>query len=182
MFFGTTNTAEFLRDRTGNRRFWPVDVGRNHRTKSIWEHLTEDEINQLWAEAVIRWRLGENLHLVGEVEADARAVQEEHRETSDMEGLILDFLEKPIPADWSKWSLEKRRMFINGEGNGGDDLVPRNRICALEIWCEVYNGQPKDLPRSTAAEINDTIRNLPGWEKCRVRFGYCGVQRGFQRV
>ena len=182
VFFGTTNTAEFLRDRTGNRRFWPVDVGRNHRTKSIWENLTEDEINQLWAEAVIRWRLGENLHLVGDVEADARAVQEEHREDSDMEGLILDFLEKPVPPDWNKWPLEKRRMFINGEGNGGENLVQRDKVCALEIWCEMLGGQMKDLPRAMSTEINDTIRNLPDWNKCHTRFGYCGVQRGFQRV
>ncbi len=182
VFFGTTNTAEFLRDRTGNRRFWPVDVGRTHRTKSIWEDLTEDEINQLWAEAVIRWRLGENLHLVGEVEKDAQAVQEEHREASDLEGLILDFLEKPVPQDWSKWSLEKRRMFLNADVQGDTTLVQRNRVCALEIWCEMLNGQMKDFPRVTAFEINDIIRGLPGWEKCRGRFGYCGVQRGFQRA
>lgn len=180
VFFGTTNTMEFLTDRTGNRRFWPVDVGKHKRKKNVWENL-DDEIDQIWAEAVTRWLIGESVHLIGNAEDEAKLVQESHRESSSMEGPILDYLEKPIPADWNKWPLEKRRMFLNGEGSGGENLVARDRVCALEIWCEVYNGQPKDLSRGTAIEINDIMRSLPGWEKSdgSIRFGYCGKQRGF---
>ncbi|MBR1760909.1 MAG: virulence-associated protein E [Schwartzia sp.] len=182
VFFGTTNTAEFLRDRTGNRRFWPVDVGKNQRSKNVWLNLGDAEIDQLWAEAVTRWRLGEGIHLSGDAEEDAKAAQEEHREVSSLEGLIIQFLEKPIPTDWQKWPLEKRRMFLNGEGVA-ENLVPRNRICALEIWCEMLNGLAKDLPYATTVEINDILRTLPGWEKAEssIRFGYCGKQRGFVR-
>ena len=181
VFFGTTNTEEFLRDKTGNRRFWPVDVGKIPCSKNVWVDL-DNEIDQIWAEAVLRWRLGESIHLIGDVEEDAKSIQEEHREVSSLEGLIVDFLNKPVPEDFQKWSLEKRRMFINGESTGEGKLIPRDKICALEIWCEMLNGQIKDLPYATAMEINDIIRALPEWEKCRTRFGYCGIQRGFQRV
>lgn len=180
-FFGTTNTAEFLRDRTGGRRFWPVDVGTETPTKDIWRDL-DLEIDQLWAEAVMRWRFGESLHLIGDIVQDAKTEQEAHREASSMEGVIMDFVEKPVPADWQKWTLEKRRMFLNGDCRNEADLVPRERICALEIWCEAFGGMMKDLPHATAIEINDILRTMTGWKKCRLRFGFYGVQRGFQRV
>lgn len=59
-------------DKTGNRRFWPVDVGVVPRTKTVWRDL-DDELDQIWAEAVMRWRLGETLYLTGELEELARA-------------------------------------------------------------------------------------------------------------
>lgn len=51
VFFGTTNTEDYLQDKTGNRRFWPVDVGRRPSVKNVWRDL-DRERDQLWAEAV----------------------------------------------------------------------------------------------------------------------------------
>ena len=182
VFFGTTNTCEFLQDRTGNRRFWPVDVGIANHTKDVWDDL-DNEIDQIWAESVMRWRLGEKLHLIGEIEAEAKAEQEAHREVSTKEGLIIEYLNKPVPEDWPKWELDKRRMFLNGLSQGEVKLVKRDRICALEIWCELFGGTPKDFHYADAIEINEIICSMPEWEKTRggLRFGYCGYQRGFQR-
>ena len=182
VFFGTTNTSAFLRDRTGNRRFWPVDVGVIPRTKFVWKEL-DSEVDQIWAEAVMRWRLGESLFLTGELEDAAKAEQESHREVSSKEGIILDFVEKLVPDDWQKWALDKRRMFLSGTVEGNLNLVPRDRICALEIGCEAFGGQPKDFRYSESSEINDILRSIPGWEKTQngLRFGYCGYQRGFLR-
>lgn len=183
VFFGSTNTSAFLRDRTGNRRFWPVDVGVQERKKLVWSHL-DDEIDQIWAEAVMRWRLGERLFLTGEVEQDAKNEQEAHREVSSKEGIIVDFLDRPVPVEWQKWPLEKRRIWLNGEAvTEGTELVQRDRICALEIWCEAFGGQARDFRYSESAEINDILRSLPDWEKTPngLRFGYCGYQRGFLR-
>ena len=182
VFFGTTNDTEFLWDRTGNRRFWPVDVGIQSRKKNIWQDLST-EIDQIWAEAVMRWRMGESLFLTGEIEEAAKIEQESHREISSKEGVILDFLETPVPKGWSSWPLDKRRMFLNGTVQGEVELVLRDKVCALEIWCEAFGGQPRDFRYSEAAEINDILRSLRGWEKTSngLRFGYCGYQRGFRR-
>ena len=57
-----------MRDLTGNRRFWPVDLGERNPGKHVHSQL-EGEVDQIWAEAVIRWRCGEKLYLEDE---DAR--------------------------------------------------------------------------------------------------------------
>ena len=183
VFFGTTNTKDFLQDRTGNRRFWPVDVGVEPVTKSVWADLA-GEIDQIWAEAVIRWRLGEPLYLRGELEEAAKAKQEEHREVSTREGIVLDFIAKQVPSDWAKWPLDRRRMFWAGAVQGDLKLVDRDRVCALEVWCEALDGKQKDIRYIDTAEINGIIEACADWQKAEktMRFGYCGVQRGFEKT
>lgn len=182
VFFGTTNAYAFLIDKTGNRRFWPVDVGIEKHSKNIWANL-DNEVDQIWAEAVMRWRLGEKLYLIGDAEADAQEEQEAHREVSSKEGLIMDYLDKPVPEDWPSRSLNQRQIFLNGQSLSDVKLIKRDRICALEIWCELFGGSPKDFRYKDATEINEIVNAIPGWQKTRsgLRFGYCGYQRGFQR-
>ena len=183
VFFGTTNDSEFLMDRTGNRRFWPVTVGQKKAKKNIWNDL-DKEIDQIWAEAVMRYRIGEPLYLTGEVEEEAKKRQEEHRKTSTREGIIQDFLEQKIPADWQNWKMEQRRMFWEGNANYNGDLVERRKICALEIWCEALGCDPRTIKNSDSAEINSILSYIPGWERegKPSRFGYCKLQRGFIRT
>ncbi len=182
VFFGTTNTNDYLRDKTGNRRFLPIDVGRRPASKSVWRDL-EQERDQLWVEAVVRYRAGEALYLTGDAAAAATAQQESHREVSAREGLILDFLERPVPRDWAHWPLDRRRVFWSGNVGGDIELVPRERICALEVWCELLEGQKKDMRYTDTQEINSTIAAAPGWVRktTALKFGYCGAQRGFMR-
>jgi len=59
--------VDFLQDTTGNRRFWPVDVGIVPHDKTVFNDLTDDVIRQVWAEAKVRWQMGESLYLTGEV-------------------------------------------------------------------------------------------------------------------
>lgn len=182
VFFGTTNTTEYLQDRTGNRRFWPVDVGQQEPKKSVWRDL-DDDIDQLWAEATMRWRAGEALFLTGEVEETAKTRQEQHREISTREGIVLDFLEREVPEDWQSWPLDKRRMFWAGSITGELKLVPRDKVCALEVWCEAFNGSQKEMKYTDTTEINGILETAKGWVRSRngIRCGYCGLQRGFTR-
>lgn len=185
VFFGTCNQSDFLQDTTGNRRFWPVDVGRNPREKSVFDDLTDDVIAQVWAEAKARWQAGEPLYISGEVEQEARERQEEHREAPAQEGIILEFVSRQVPDDWLKWTLDKRRDYWGGLAQGGSyTLVERDRICAAEVWCELYCKNISDMRKSDARDINAVLDRMDGWERKSMRFGagYGSLQRGFKKI
>lgn len=184
VFFGTSNEPEFLKDVTGNRRFWPVDVGIHPAKKSVWEQLPQ-EVDQIWAEAYVYWQMGEKLFLPKELEEMAAEAQEGHREASGKEGLVRDFLEKKVPKDWYTYDLNRRRMFWGGQLQGvSDDLCERDRVCAIEIWAECLGGEPRFMRRQDSTEINGILTGLKGWEKEKTssRYGPHGTQRGFKKV
>lgn len=183
VFFGTSNETEFLKDSTGNRRFWPVDVGLYPPKKSVWKDLPE-EVDQIWAEAYVRWQFGEPLYLDEETEKLAAAQQEDHREASSKEGLIRDFVEKDIPANWDSLSIQSRRMYLNGGLKTEEQLVRREKVCAVEIWVELFGGDPKFMKRSDSIEILNILALMPGWKKVKTskRFGPYGTQKGYERL
>lgn len=181
VFFGTCNQMDFLQDTTGNRRFWPVDVGEQPHEKKVWGDLTDEVIDQIWAEAKIRWQMGEQLYLTGEVEKEAQRRQESHREASPKEGLIEEFVSRQVPDDWSRWPLDRRRDFWANNATGDYNLVNRDRICALEVWCELFFSNQRDIKPQDVREINATLANMQGWKRSRnpLRCGPYNLQRGF---
>ena len=182
VFFGTTNSKECLVDLTGGRRFWVVDIDQQLRTKNVFQDL-DNEKDQLWAEAVAYWRLGEALYLPQDLETVARQVQEEHRARHPWEGLIHDYLQQEIPADWMKWDLLQRQSWRSGGLRYEGKLEPRDRICAAEIWCEVLGKLRGDMRQRDTREINGLLERVPGWSCIGVRESGkpYGKQRCFER-
>lgn len=186
---GTTNEAEYLKDYTGNRRFWPVNLAGKGQKKDVWRDLPS-EVSQIWAEAVALYRLGEPLILSDEAERIAEIAREEHREASYSEGAIIEFLEKKVPKDWYKRDLYERRSWLDSgfDQKQADEsqLMYRDRICAWEIWNECFKmpGYTR-MKKSDSKEINSILERLPGWERQKgvVRFGgEYGSQRGFVKT
>lgn len=182
VFFGTTNSKECLVDPSGGRRFWAVDIDVVARKKNVFTDL-DAERDQLWAEAVAYWRLGEPLHLPHALEEVAREVQEDHRARHPWEGLIADFLDREIPEEWPKWDIDQRNMFRGGGVRYEGAVVQRQRICAAEIWCEVLGKPRGDMRQKDAREINALLERVPGWANIGVaKAGKpYGAQRCFER-
>ena len=179
-FFGTTNDEEFLRDPTGARRFWPVVV--TDAGKTLGDKLTASIVDQIWAEAVTYYEAGETWYLDGAVEEMARKVQADHTEVNGKLGLIENFLEVLLPEGWDDWDLEKRLMFWSGGfGEERNGTVPRTKVCALEVWQELFKGDPKSYSQTQAREIIGLLRMIPGWRlSTSVNCGAIyGRQRGF---
>ncbi|MEW8995713.1 VapE domain-containing protein [Clostridium sp.] len=189
IFFGTTNEMDFLKDKTGNRRFWPVMVEKNRIKKDLWRDDIKAEIHQIWAEAFHLWKDGEGLFLELELEKQAVKIQEQHTERSSMEGLIHEYLEMPIPENWDELDVAARRSYIHGNNFKEEELPTkkRDKVCAMEIWVELLQGDPKYMKPMNSREINDVPRVLEDWEPYnmgtgKLRFGKnYGGQRAFIR-
>lgn len=182
VFFGNTNNVECLKDPTGNRRYWPVDVRREHIRKSVVDDLP-DMVDQLWAEAVHLYKNGETLYLNEEENALAESEQLNHSERDDRTGIILDYLDRPLPADWEEKDTFERRQFITG-GTVDQQGTKRQYVCTAEILVECFghNGQIK---RHESREINDIMRSLPGWRShsnTTRSFPKYGTQKYYERI
>lgn len=186
VFFGTSNDSEFLKDATGNRRFWPVDVGVHQAKKSVWNELPL-EVDQVWAEVKLYWMFGEQLFLTGEAEAVALELQEAHMESSGKEGMIREFIEKPIPSNWRELDISQHIQFWNGNLRNESDIqmVQRETVCAIEIIRELFGLSPgRDQRNGLSKEINTILTRIPGWRRNRSNRAYgkgYGSQRGFER-
>lgn len=183
VFIGTSNNTEILRDRTGNRRFWPIDTEVIPKKKNVWEDLPK-EVDQIWAEAYVRFMLGEKLYLPPEIEKAAREQQEKHEDADDLKGIVEMFLEQEIPEDWDAMSLATRKMFFS-DGLADVDhsvkLRKRTKVCAREIYFECLNRLGKDTDRRVIKRINDIMKTMPKWKYAGypAYFGPYGSQRGF---
>ncbi len=110
VFAGTVNHGTYLRDTTGNRRYWPVRV--NH---ALLEELRDDR-DQIWAEAVARFKDGMPWWVLQE-ERDTFELEQQLRYVGDAfeqkvgdflagktETTMLEVLAECLKLDPSKWT------------------------------------------------------------------------------
>lgn len=180
--WGSTNNELFLKDETGNRRFWPLTV----TVKSINTAKLAREIDQLWAEVVVIYRRmrAEQPHgtlplfLKGEAVKIAVKLQESHRVESPeeiMAGRLAAFLEedKTDPSGF----------------DDVDDLlgspVKRDEVSLAELWVECLGRDfaQMAIDRRTVTMLGMAMQRVKGWIKAgQLRTKQFGRQRVYKRV
>ena len=182
VFFGTTNAESgYLRDTTGNRRFWPVKTPGSGKKQS-W-NLTHEEILQIWAEALVYVRQGEKLYLSAEMDALAKDEQREAMESDEREGLVREYLDTLLPERWAEMDLFERRNFLSGSDFGGlqeKGTVRRTSVSNMEIWCECFGKERANIRRTDSNELTAILARL-GWKRLdsKVRIPLYGPQYVF---
>ena len=183
---GTTNSdGGFLRDITGNRRFWPVRVsggGKYH----AWE-LTETD--QIWAEAIVWYTEGEELFLKGDIALAAFVEQRDAMENDDREGLVAEYLEEILPDNWDTMDIYRRLEYIRStdDPTRAKGTVRRNQVCVMEIWCECFGKSRESIKKADSYEIEGILGQIGGWAKYegnktgKKAVPMYGVQRVFVR-
>jgi predicted P-loop ATPase len=123
VFAGSVNHGVYLKDETGNRRFWPIEIGH------VELRVLAQDRDQLWAEAVWWYRAGEewwvsasDRHLF-EDEQEARYMQDAYEqkvrawlegESGGPDGVqnrvsMADLLGRALKLDVSKWTLPEQQ-------------------------------------------------------------------------
>lgn len=133
VFAGTTNKDEYLTDDTGNRRFWPVLLTTINR-----ERLRDDR-DQLWAEAVARYRTGEEWHIRDlKLLAIAKREQEERVQPDPFERIVAGH-------------LQDKGLLDTG-------------VTTHEILIKTFAIKPRDLNRALETRVGGVLKKL-GWSE-----------------
>lgn len=173
---GSTNEEMgFLRDTTGNRRFWPVRVPGG-KDKHPWD-ITKEDVAQIWAEVMVGYELGESLLLSPEATEGAIEAQVGALETDERQGIVEEFLDRTVPENWERMDADARERWLDAD-NVGDHL--RQTVSIAEIMVECFHRQPNgDLRESRA--IGAMLQKL-GWVQTgEQQRGAYGKQRIYRR-
>ena len=158
IFIATTNETLFLRDQTGNRRFWVLDLPDTPREQ--WADLTDAEVHQIWAEAKYYYDNGETLYLDTEMEKEAARIQESFMEEDSRVGIIEDYLERDLPKEWANMDLLDRRDWLASDCIGTEK---RTRVCTMEIYCEALGRSPDKVDSYELKMIGQLMSRFTGW-------------------
>ena len=164
---GSTNAESgFLRDITGNRRFWPVRISGDGQRKA-WQMSVYD-VEQIWAETLLLYAKGEKLYLEGSDVELATNEQADAMESDEREGLVRTYLDTLLPNDWNAMSLYERRNYLNGSEFGGESrvgTVERTLVCNMEIWCECFGRDASAMKPADSYAIAGIMKKINGWNK-----------------
>ncbi|HHQ0784228.1 TPA: VapE domain-containing protein [Listeria innocua] len=164
---GSTNAESgFLRDITGNRRFWPVRI-RGDGKRKAWQMSVYD-VEQIWAETLMLYGQGEKLFLEGSDVELATNEQADAMESDEREGLVRTYLDTLLPDDWNALSLYERRNYLNGSEFGGESrvgTVERTLVCNMEIWCECFGRDASAMKPADSYAIVGIMKKINGWNK-----------------
>lgn len=184
VFFGTTNSEKgYLRDITGNRRFWTVKTPGGE-DKKPWQ-LTDEYVGQIWAEALNYVKSGEKLYLGADLEELSRREQRNAMEHDEREGLVLEYLDKLLPENWDEMDTYQRQEYIRSpdDPTSPKGAALRQTVSNIEIWCECFGKQKEDIKPTESYAIAAIMERIDGWEKRgkAKRIPIYGLQRLYER-
>ena len=170
----------YLRDITGNRRFWIVKCHQTEQKKNF--SFSDADRDQIWAEAIAICKKGEKLYLENELLKEAEKVQRISMEEDDRQGMVEEYLETLLPENWDRMDVfDRQRYMRNPEKQNGTNR--RTTVSNIEIWTECFGNDPNKFEPGESRKITPILIRIGGWEKYKTeRLRIYGPQRMWKRA
>ena len=173
----------YLRDITGNRRFWIVKLHQDEQKKS-W-HFTKEERDQIWAEAKAIYKSGEKLYLEADMIKEAEKVQQSAMEIDERQGMVEEYLDTLLPDGWENMDIYARRSYVNDKSDPTrpNGVAVKTVVSNAEIWCECFGRNLSEMKPADSYAIAALMTQVDGWERTndRCRQPMYGRQRLYRR-
>lgn len=178
----TTNQKEYLKDKTGERRFLPVLANIDNQKKHPME-IEPETVEQIWGEAVTIYKAGADLMFDKETEERLEIYREKFMYRDEVELQVLEYLEMPIPDNWSSWSIQQQHQYTSKYFDNSSEFEAGTKklekVSTREMMYNLFMRNSNDKKLST--KINMIMDNHPGWEKGQFRIGGKNT-KGFKRI
>jgi hypothetical protein len=178
----TTNQKEYLKDKTGERRFLSVMADTSRQKKHPME-IEPETVEQIWGEAVTIYKAGADLMFDKETEERLEIYREKFMYRDEVELQVLEYLEMPIPDNWSSWSIQQQHQYTSKYFDNSSEFEAGTKklekVSTREMMYNLFMRNSNDKKLST--KINMIMDNHPGWGKGQFRIGGKNT-KGFKRI
>jgi predicted P-loop ATPase len=142
---GTVNLDTYLKDESGNRRFWPIQAGDGVDLVAL-----NQVVDQLWAEALVWYRDGQIWHALPSEDYLFERQQQDRLELSPWEDLIV--------------------CYLDGLGKWRDDPSHKGRIetcTTTELMQRALGLDPSKMTRQAQKEVGSIMQQRLRWFRKR---------------
>jgi hypothetical protein len=178
----TTNQKEYLKDKTGERRFLSVMADVSRQKKHPME-IEPETVEQIWGEAVTIYKAGADLMFDKETEERLEIYREKFMYRDEVELQVLEYLEMPIPDNWSSWSIQQQHQYTSKYFDNSSEFEAGSKklekVSTREMMYNLFMRNSNDKKLST--KINMIMDNHSGWGKGQFRIGGKNT-KGFKRI